>query len=134
MAELLSIKTGLCRIVTLHRPKSLNALTLTMCQQMNNIFANMELGNTALLILKGSDKKAFCAGGDVKSLYNSVISADDENRKNVIGTGKPGHVSTDFFREEYIMNYKIATSKIPQISIWNGIVMGGGVGISIHGN
>jgi enoyl-CoA hydratase/carnithine racemase len=40
---------------------------------------------------------------------------------------------TDFFRDEYIMNYMLAESLAPQVSIWDGFVMGGGVGISIFG-
>lgn len=74
------------------------------------------------------DFRAFCAGGDVKACYQSLI-----DNPNLVCNGKPGVVNSDFFREEYRMNYRIGTSKIPQVSLWKGIVMGGGVGISIHG-
>jgi enoyl-CoA hydratase/carnithine racemase len=75
--------------------------------------------------VKEGDKKkrmAFCAGGDVKSVYSIGIQYPDDIRQ-----------TTTFFREEYKVNYMIATQLKPQISIWDGIVMGGGVGISIHG-
>ncbi len=49
------------------------------------------------------------------------------------GTGKPGSLQSDFFRNEYHMNYLLGTSNVPQISIWDGIIMGGGVGISVLG-
>jgi hypothetical protein len=50
------------------------------------------------------------------------------------GTGKPGLLHTDFFRREYTMNFLLGTSAAPQVSIWDGIVMGGGVGISVLGD
>lgn len=64
----------------------------------------------------------------MKACYQSLI-----DQPHLVITGKPGVVNSDFFREEYRMNYRIGTSKTPQVSIWNGIVMGGGVGVSIHG-
>lgn len=50
-----------------------------------------------------------------------------------VGSGKPGLVHSDFFRAEYTMNYLLGVSLVPQISVWDGIVMGGGVGISVLG-
>lgn len=66
----------------------------------------------------GKTKPVFCAGGDVKSIYHN-----------------PTSLASTFFQEEYQLNYKIATQPhhIPQVSIWDGVVMGGGVGLSIHG-
>ena len=82
---------------------------------------------------KGDYKPVFCAGGDVKSVY----LCGKENTTTG-GYGHRGLLTADFFREEYAVNHAIATqyerTKIPQISIWNGIVMGGGVGLSIHGS
>lgn len=66
--------------------------------------------------------------GDVKSIWAELAEGKVER-----GTGVPGLLHTDFFRREYIMNYLLGTSKTPQISIWDGIVMGGGVGISVLG-
>ena len=76
--------------------------------------------------------KSFCAGGDVKAIWQE-ISDLKLNNTAVIGTGQSGYLHSDFFRQEYIMNYLLGVSISPQISLWNGIVMGGGVGLSIFG-
>ena len=75
-------------------------------------------------------KPAFCAGGDVKAVYLAGISSS--NNESSTSTTV---MTADFFREEYKLNYVIATQSpyMPQISIWDGVVMGGGVGLSIHG-
>jgi len=70
----------------------------------------------------GKSKPAFCAGGDVKAVYLAGLAGDKA-------------LTADFFREEYQLNYQIATQPphMPQVSIWDGVVMGGGVGLSVHG-
>eukprot|EP00604_Paraphysomonas_vestita_P002807 CAMPEP_0174818868 /NCGR_PEP_ID=MMETSP1107-20130205/1786_1 /TAXON_ID=36770 /ORGANISM="Paraphysomonas vestita, Strain GFlagA" /LENGTH=326 /DNA_ID=CAMNT_0016031389 /DNA_START=207 /DNA_END=1187 /DNA_ORIENTATION=+ len=78
--------------------------------------------------MRGEGEKAFCAGGDVKSMYHAI-----KEKGPTIGIGLRGEPSADFFRDEYEMNYLLANSPIPQISFWDGIVMGGGVGVSIFG-
>lgn len=73
-------------------------------------------------MISGTGGKAFCAGGDIVSLYNAHI-------------GKPGfdkNLGAQFFADEYLMDYELTAMKPLQISIWNGIVMGGGVGVSCH--
>jgi enoyl-CoA hydratase/carnithine racemase len=121
-------------IVELNRPKALNALSLEMCNQIKTLLLeriNSENSTVGAFLLKGSGEKAFCAGGDVKSIWQELINM--KNNQSTIGNGKPGFLHTDFFRQEYIMNYLLGTSLKPQISIWNGIVMGGGVGVSVLG-
>lgn len=81
---------------------------------------------------------AFCAGGDVKQVYQSCVTdTTDAKTGNAIehGQGVPGVFSAEFFRQEYLVNAMLANNakKKPQISIWDGVVMGGGVGISIYG-
>ena len=129
-------KGGLLQI-TLNRPKALNALTLDMCQNMNKLLTekiNVIDTKVGAFLVKGAGEKAFCAGGDVKSIWQELITLRSNTNTPVeIGTGKPGHLHTDFFRDEYIMNYMLAESLVPQVSIWDGFVMGGGVGISIFG-
>lgn len=73
----------------------------------------------------GKSKPAFCAGGDVKAVYLAGLSKKEDDTK----------LTADFFREEYQLNYQIATQPphMPQVSIWDGVVMGGGVGLSVHG-
>lgn len=79
------------------------------------------------IVLKGTGK-ALCAGGDIVHIYESGVAA----RKAQSPDKYPLH--TAFFREEYILNHKIGTLSTPHVSILNGIVMGGGVGLSVHGH
>jgi enoyl-CoA hydratase/carnithine racemase len=73
-----------------------------------------------VLLISGVGGKAFCAGGDIKLIYES-------------GTGKADPtIKQRFFHDEYVLDYSLTQMKPLQISIWNGIVMGGGVGVSVH--
>jgi 3-hydroxyisobutyryl-CoA hydrolase len=115
-------------IMELNRPKALNALNLPMIHDMRKVLnERVNSADTDVLLMKGAGGKAFCAGGDVKTLFSSVMAE----------TGKfeatPGKAHVDFFRYEYNLDFALAVSPKPQISIWNGIVMGGGVGISVLG-
>lgn len=119
--------------VTLNRPKALNALTLDMVRNVNDLLTktiNVPDTKVGAFLMKGAGGKAFCAGGDVKTIWQELVNLPPGSD---IGTGKPGMMHTDFFREEYIMNYRLAESLTPQVSIWDGFIMGGGVGISIFG-
>jgi enoyl-CoA hydratase/carnithine racemase len=123
----------------LNRPKVLNAIGLPEVRQLNDILVKINGEETnndvgAFLIRGYKGSKAFCAGGDVKSIYTELEHMVAVGKQEDIGTGKKGHYHTDFFREEYILNHRMANSIVPQISIWDGIVMGGGVGISIFGD
>ena len=80
--------------------------------------------------MKGAGGKAFCAGGDVKTIWQEL---KDLPAGTEIGAGQAGVMHSDFFRDEYIMNYMLAESTAPQVAIWDGFVMGGGVGVSIFG-
>ncbi len=98
-------------------------------------------GNNDSNVKKKPKRKSFCAGGDVKGMYFAGMGLngrdEDINAKKASqhGYGCRNLSTANFFRDEYQLNYKIATQSthIPQISIWDGIVMGGGVGISVHG-
>ncbi|XP_019728344.1 3-hydroxyisobutyryl-CoA hydrolase, mitochondrial [Hippocampus comes] len=111
-----------CRtgVITLNRPKVLNALNLTMIQSIYPQLKKWESdSDTDLVIIKGAGGKAFCAGGDVRALTEA---------------GKVGDPLTkNLFREEYILNYAIGTCRKPFIAFIDGITMGGGVGLSVHG-
>ena len=71
-------------------------------------------------MISGTGEKAFCAGGDIVSIYKLNKSGADTTAKS------------DFFAKEYIMDYSLTTMKPIQVALWNGIVMGGGVGVSCH--
>lgn len=126
-------------VVELNRPKALNALSLDMCAQIRSLITDRINGpnsDIGAFVVKGAGGKAFCAGGDVKAMWQELVNAGKENSPlplTTIGTGKPGSIHADFFRQEYLMNYLVGTSVKPQISFWDGIVMGGGVGLSVLG-
>ncbi|XP_040980322.1 3-hydroxyisobutyryl-CoA hydrolase, mitochondrial isoform X1 [Aquila chrysaetos chrysaetos] len=120
-AEVLLEKRGGAGIITLNRPKVLNALTLSMIQQIYPQIKTWEQDpETFLIIIKGTGGKAFCAGGDIRAIADA---------------GKVGgRLARDFFREEYILNNAIGTCKKPYVALIDGITMGGGVGLSVHGH
>ncbi|XP_024167869.1 3-hydroxyisobutyryl-CoA hydrolase 1 isoform X1 [Rosa chinensis] len=108
------------RTLTLNRPRQLNALNFEMISRLLELFlAYEEDANVKLVILKGKGR-AFCAGGDVAAVVRDINE----------GNWRLGAI---FFRKEFTLNYLMATYSKPQVSILNGIVMGGGAGASIHG-
>ncbi|XP_014206608.1 3-hydroxyisobutyryl-CoA hydrolase, mitochondrial [Copidosoma floridanum] len=113
-------EVGSSGIIVLNRPKALNALNLSMVQQIYPKLKEWE-STKNLVIIKGTGDKAFCAGGDVKSL--------------VLALAQPGgdQLGKDFFKNEYILNHLIGTYKKPYVALIHGITMGGGVGLSVHG-
>ncbi|VDO30342.1 unnamed protein product [Onchocerca flexuosa] len=78
--------------------------------------------NVPFIFVKGAGGKAFCAGSDVVALSRSAQANDPSNT-----------VHKDFFREQYVMNYLIGILKVPYIAVMDGITMGGGCGLSLHG-
>lgn len=122
-APVLFIRRGRAKEIILNRPKALNSLNLPMVRLMNERLAELT-GNsdTSVIILKGAGGKAFCAGGDIKSLC--------ENR----GSAETAAAQEAFFREEYTLDYRLALSNDskPHVAIYDGTVMGGGVGVSIN--
>ncbi|TPX56211.1 hypothetical protein PhCBS80983_g04687 [Powellomyces hirtus] len=112
------------RVFLLNRPKAFNALNLSMVQNIVPQLQVWEESNLCkvIVITNSDDSKAFCAGGDVKTIVQQASS------------GKPEDIakSLKFFEEEYKLNHLIGTLRKPFISIMNGITMGGGVGLSVH--
>ncbi|GAB1609414.1 3-hydroxyisobutyryl-CoA hydrolase, mitochondrial-like [Argonauta hians] len=107
-------------VVTLNRPKALNALSLPMTREIYKHMLEWEnTGSVSMVIMKGAGGKAFCAGGDIVAV---TTSKDTE-----------GSYAEDFFKEEYILDHKIGTYKYPFVALIDGITMGGGVGLSVHG-
>lgn len=122
--------------IELNNPKALNALAMDMIDCFQDCLDQYYGENSsvkAILVKPAENPDAkrpiFCAGGDVKAMYISRMEQEGRH-----GEGIEGLATADFFRKEYNINYALATSKrIPQISFWNGVVMGGGAGISVHG-
>ncbi len=111
---------GRIGLITLNRPAALNALNISMCHAILpklNSWATDSL--ISAVVIQGTGDKAFCAGGDIIGLYHA---------------GKSGSVDFEnFFHDEYRLNYAIATFPKPYIALMDGITMGGGVGLSVHG-
>lgn len=103
---------------TLNVPKALNALNLDMIRLLApQLKAWEQQDDIAVVVLKGSGEKAFCAGGDVVSLYKAMASGDEA-----------GYIET-FFSEEYALDYHIHCYEKPILLWGNGIIMGGGLGL-----
>ena len=107
--------------LTLNRPQALNAITHAMIGEMTRLldsFANDD--NIKAIVMRGAGEKSFCAGGDIRALYESGIRADGSEH--------------EFFLHEYQLDYNIHRYLVntgkPCIAWINGIVMGGGMGIS----
>ena len=108
--------------VTLNRPQALNALTHHMVCALDARLADWA-GDDAIsrVAIEGTGTRAFCAGGDIRDLHA------------VMGRGDATFIDT-FYRDEYRLNYRIHTYPKPYVAIIDGVVMGGGVGVSIHGS
>jgi enoyl-CoA hydratase/carnithine racemase len=103
--------------ITLDRPAALNALSLPMILELRKAFRQFasDPGVGAVLI-KGAGEKAFCAGGDIRAIYESYQNADSLHR--------------EFFVTEYPLDYLLYSYPKPYIALIDGIVLGGGMGIS----
>jgi enoyl-CoA hydratase len=114
-------RSGPLGVVTLDRPKALNALTYDMVAALDRRLAEWagDPGVRAVLV-ESASPRAFCAGGDIRALAEA---------------GRRGEPLTrEFYRLEYRLNHRIKTYAKPYIALIDGVVMGGGVGISIHGS
>ena len=115
------VENGIGRI-TLNRPKALHALTTEMCTAMTDALTAWQddLTVRAVLIDHAEGTRGFCAGGDIRMVAQSG-RAD----------GKAGEA---FFHIEYRLNTQIKRFPKPYVALLDGVTMGGGVGISIHGS
>lgn len=119
--DILFARRGAWGVVTLNRPQALNALTWGMVEAFRAQLRKWELDpGVGAVLVKGAGDRAFCAGGDIRWLR-------DEAAKD------PKHAS-GFFREEYRNNAAIHHFPKPYVALIDGVVMGGGVGVSVHGD
>ena len=118
---------GSVGFITLNRPQALNALTLEMIRKMDpQLVAWAKDPKIKAVAITGAGDRAFCSGGDVKT-----VAIESRNLRD----GKSnGELTRAFFREEYTLNHRIHTFPKPYVSLINGIVMGGGKGLSAHGS
>lgn len=107
--------------ITLNRPKARNALTTSMVTAIAAHLDDWELDpDVRLALIRGAGDHGLCAGGDVKGMYAGAVARDDS--------------AVEFFRAEYRMNARIHQFSKPYVAIMDGIVMGGGIGVSAHGS
>jgi enoyl-CoA hydratase len=119
--EVLVDRRGCAGRLTLNRPKALNALNLGMVRTIAAALDDWERDPAvSRVIVTGAGGRAFCAGGDIRLLYDQG-RADDHAAQ------------LTFWREEYQLNRRIKRYSKPYIALVDGIVMGGGVGVSAHG-
>lgn len=127
-----SVEGGIARL-TLHRPKALNALSLGMIQDISKtLFAWRDDASITHVLMRGSklDKVsgqvesfgAFCAGGDIRYFHDAVYSKPEDalNRDSL----------ESFFTDEYTLNHLIHHYGKPVIAFMDGVVMGGGMGLT----
>jgi enoyl-CoA hydratase len=108
--------------ITLNRPRALNALNITMVDEIHATLSVWAKDDSIQFVLvDGAGDRGLCAGGDIRALYNAIQNKQPE-------------LATEFFRREYQLNYFISRYPKPYVVLMGGIVMGGGIGISSHGS
>lgn len=109
-------------LVTLNRPRAVNALNVEMIQLINRALDEFEAdADVTCVAVVGSGDRGLCAGGDVVALYKAASGGDEA-------------MGIDFFRQEYDFDYRISRLSKPYIAVMNGLVLGGGIGLSVPGS
>ncbi|MDT0386330.1 enoyl-CoA hydratase/isomerase family protein [Streptomyces sp. DSM 41921] len=107
--------------ITLNRPRALNALTHTMVRRIDEALTAWEADPAVeTVVLTGAGERGLCAGGDIRAIHDDARHGD-------------GSATRAFWRDEYRLNARIARYPKPYLAVMDGIVMGGGVGVSAHG-
>ncbi|GIE89055.1 enoyl-CoA hydratase/isomerase family protein [Actinoplanes regularis] len=103
----------------LNRPKAINALTAEMVTIMRRALAEWaESAQVRTVLISGAGERGLCAGGDIRAIHADAVSG--------------GTASLDFWADEYRLNATVATFPKPIVALMDGLVMGGGIGISAH--
>lgn len=112
--------------ITLNSEQTLNSLNLEMIEGLTTAVESWkESEDVACIFIQGAGEKALCAGGDVRKLYDAIITQRTEDNTQV------PQECFDFFAKEYALNYAIHTYPKPIIVWGHGIVMGGGIGVMV---
>ncbi|MGG5172270.1 enoyl-CoA hydratase/isomerase family protein [Pseudarthrobacter sp. J1738] len=119
----ISEQRGQLGILTLNRPKAVNALNSTMVDAM---LAQLEAWATddsvKTVLVRGAGERGLCAGGDIVAIYQDMLGSE------------AGNATAAFWQEEYRLNLLISEYPKPYVALMDGLVLGGGVGISAHGS
>lgn len=117
--DLIARVEGAAGIIRLNRPKAINAVTLEMFRDIDKALDRFEADPAvSVILLEGAGERGLCAGGDIRALWES-------SKVN-------GDLGKILWREEYILNARIKKFPKPYVAFMDGIVMGGGVGLSAH--
>ncbi|MBD0706989.1 MULTISPECIES: enoyl-CoA hydratase/isomerase family protein [unclassified Streptomyces] len=120
-ADVLLRTEGRAGIITLNRPRAINALTHAMVLALTAALTDWEHDPAiGTVVIEGAGERGLCAGGDIRAIH------DDARAR--------GTASQAFWRDEYRLNARIARYPKPYVALMDGIVMGGGVGVSAHGS
>jgi len=120
-AEVLFDASGGVGRITLNRPRALNALTFAMVGEIAAALRAWAADEGVReVVITGAGERAFCAGGDVRTLYDARQRGERA-------------IFPEFFRQEYRLNRMIRRYPKPYVAILDGITMGGGVGLAVHG-
>jgi enoyl-CoA hydratase len=118
-------RRGALGLVTLNRPTALNTLSLAMYRVMDPKLVEWASDpSVRAIVVRGAGGRAFCAGGDVRAIYDARRHPQD----------RPGDYKADFFREEYRLIERVHRFPKPYIALMDGIAMGGGMGVSVNGS
>jgi enoyl-CoA hydratase len=114
-------RRGALGLVTLNRPRQLNALTHAMAAALGAQLLRWRDDDAVKAVaIRGAGERAFCAGGDIRLIWEAGLAR--------------GLESAGFYADEYRVNHLIRFYPKPYVAFMDGIVMGGGVGVSIHGS
>jgi enoyl-CoA hydratase len=124
--EVLVERRGRLGHILLNRPKAINALTHAMVLAIAAILDEWEYDDSvSTVLITGAGERGLCAGGDIVAIYTDAIHTDAK---------EGGHQSAKFWADEYALNAHIARYSKPYVAFMDGVVLGGGVGISAHGS
>lgn len=124
--ELKTASGHLVGLMTLNVPKAMNAVDLAMVDLIDERIEGWNQNpQVVAIVMRGAGDKAFCAGGDIRQLYDSMMCEDEDQRYQY---------ADDFFRGEYAKNYRLHQVTKPLIAWGHGFVMGGGLGLFIAAN
>jgi enoyl-CoA hydratase len=120
-AEVLFERRGRLGVMTLNRPQAVNALTAGMVDALlEQLTAWADDDGVATVLVRGAGDRGLCAGGDIVAIYQDIVTG--------------GGLTADFWQMEYRLNSLIARYPKPYVALMDGLVLGGGVGISAHGS
>ena len=124
--DLIVRSDGALRHITLNRPQAFNAITLDMAVAMTALLRDWQSDpKVAAVLLDGAGDRGFCAGGDIRALYEAAKNRPKSKRA-------AGALPARFWATEYKLNVLIARYAKPIVAVMDGLVMGGGVGLSAH--